>query len=183
MTDSDLPILTDLRLREFTMADYEAVDALWRRAGLWMRPSDGAAQVALKLERDPDLFLVACLGAELIGVAMGGWDGRRAYLYHLAVDPVWQRRGVAGLLLDELEARFRAKGALKAKLQIVAGNDASVAFFTARGYAHEVGILPWGRELVAGGAPDDRASDTSERTGAAPADRTPAGGAPDEGEG
>lgn len=155
--------MTDLRLREFTMADYDAVDSLWRRAGLWMRPSDGAEQVALKLERDPDLFLVACVGADLVGVAMGGWDGRRAYIYHLAVDPLWQRRGVAGRLLDCLEARFRAKGALKAKLQIVAGNGASVAFFAARGYAHEVDIVPWGRELVAGGAPDDRERDGGAR--------------------
>jgi GNAT superfamily N-acetyltransferase len=157
--DSDRPTTTDLRLREFTMADYEAVDELWRRAGLWMRPSDGRDQVALKLERDPDLFLVACADEGLVGVAMGGWDGRRAYIYHLAVDPRWQRRGVAGRLLDCLEARFRAKGALKAKLQIVAGNDVSAAFFAARGYALEADILPWGRELVAGGAPDDRSPD------------------------
>jgi ribosomal protein S18 acetylase RimI-like enzyme len=177
--------MTDLRLREFTMADYAAVDALWRRASLWMRPSDGAEQVALKLERDPDLFLVACVGVDLIGVAMGGWDGRRAYLYHLAVDPAWQCRGVAGRLLDCLEARFRAKGALKAKLQIVAGNDASAAFFTARGYAHEAGILPWGRELVAGGAPDDREHtggvlDEREHSGGTPDDRAPDDRAPDE---
>lgn len=144
-----------LRLREFVMADCAAVDELWRRAGLWMRPSDAAAQLALKLSRDPDLFLVACAGARLVGVAMGGWDGRRAYVYHLAVDPEWQRRGVAGRLMDELEQRFRAKGALKAKLQILAGNDGSTAFFAARGYELEVGCAPWGKELVAGGAPGD----------------------------
>jgi len=151
---------TEIRLRRFEMADYGAVDALWRRAGLWMRPSDGAEQVALKLTRDPDLFLVAVagarvVGARVVGVAMGGWDGRRAYVYHLAVDPQWQRRGVAGRLMDELEERFRAKGALKAKLQIVTGNDASLAFFAARGYSLESVCQPWGKELQPGGAPDD----------------------------
>lgn len=155
MDDSARPTATELRLREFTMADYEAVDVLWRRAGLWMRPSDGAEQVVLKLTRDPDLFLVACAGERLVGVTMGGWDGRRAYVYHLAVDPEWQRRGVADRLMDELEERFRAKGALKAKLQIVVGNDASMAFFAARGYRLETDCTPWGRELVEGGAPDD----------------------------
>lgn len=146
---------TAIRLRRFDMADHEAVDALWRRAALWMRPSDGAEQIALKLTRDPDLFLVAVVGPRIVGVTMGGWDGRRAYVYHLAVDPEWQRRGVAGLLMDELEARFRAKGALKAKLQIVTGNDVSLAFFAARGYSLESVCQPWGKELVPGGAPDD----------------------------
>ena len=132
MDDPERPIATELRLRRFTMADYEAVEELWRRAGLWMRPSDAAEQVALKLTRDPDLFLVACASGRPVGVAMGGWDGRRAYIYHLAVEPQWQRRGVAGRLMDELEVRFRAKGALKAKLQITTGNEASAAFFAAR---------------------------------------------------
>jgi ribosomal protein S18 acetylase RimI-like enzyme len=153
--DRHRPSATDLRLREFAPADYAAVDELWRRTGLWMRPSDSAAQLDLKLTRDPDLFLVACAGARLVGVAMGGWDGRRAYIYHLAVDPDWQRRGVAGRLMDELEERFRVRGALKAKLQILVGNDASAAFFAARGYRLEGDCRPWGKELVAGGAPDD----------------------------
>ncbi len=155
MADADHPTAASLALREFTMADCQAVDDLWRRAGLWMRPSDQPDRLALKLTRDPDLFLVACAGARIVGVAMGGWDGRRAYVYHLAVDPDWRRRGVASRLMGELEARFRAKGALKAKLQIVQGNDASTAFFGARGYRLERDCLPWGRELVPGGAPDD----------------------------
>jgi ribosomal protein S18 acetylase RimI-like enzyme len=153
--DADRATAADLALRQFAMADYGAVDDLWRRAGLWMRPSDQPDRVALKLTRDPDLFLVAEAGTRIVGVAMGGWDGRRAYVYHLAVDPDWQRRGVASRLMDELEQRFRERGALKAKLQIVNGNDASTAFFSARGYNRESDCLPWGRELVPGGAPDD----------------------------
>ena len=155
MDDRHRPTATDLRLREFAMADFQAVEKLWRRAGLWMRPSDGAEQVALKLTRDPDLFVVACAGERVVGVAMGGWDGRRAYIYHLAVDPRWRRRGLANRLMDELEERFRAKGALKAKLQIMAGNDASTAFFAARGYQLETACASWGAELIEGGAPDD----------------------------
>lgn len=155
MDDPVRSTATEPRLREFAMADFQAVEKLWRRAGLWMRPSDGAEQVALKLTRDPDLFVVACAGERVVGVAMGGWDGRRAYIYHLAVDPRWRRRGLANRLMDELEERFRAKGALKAKLQIMAGNDASTAFFAARGYQLETACASWGAELIEGGAPDD----------------------------
>lgn len=145
-------------LEPFVIDDLDAARSLWERTGIWLRPSDGREQMALLLERCPDLQLAARDGrGVLIGTVMGGWDGRRGYVYHLAVEPSWQRRGVATALMDELERRLRAKGALKVKLQILTGNDASRAFFAARGYAVEEDCEPWGRELVPGGAPPPHA--------------------------
>jgi len=144
-------------IEPFAMDDFPVVHVLWQRSGLWMRPSDGPEQTLLKLARDPELFLVArdSLGV-VVGTVMGGWDGRRAYVYHLAVLPERQRQGIAGRLMDELEARFRRLGALKAKLQIMNDNAASRAFFSARGYELESFCEPWGKQLVAGGAPPSR---------------------------
>jgi ribosomal protein S18 acetylase RimI-like enzyme len=148
---------TDVRLDRFTLDDVDDAWALWRDTGMWLRPSDGREQMRLLLERDPDLPLAARDAAgRLVGTALGGWDGRRAYVYHLAVAPDRQRQGVASLLMDELEARFRTRGALKAKLQVLAGNEASRAFFAARGYLVETECEPWGKELVPGGAPPSR---------------------------
>ncbi len=141
----------------FTMDDFPVVNVLWQRSGLCMRPSDGPEETLLKLARDPELFLVARdAGGAVVGTVMGGWDGRRAYVYHLAVLPERQRQGIAGRLMDDLEERFRALGALKAKLQILTDNDVSRAFFAARGYEPETFCEPWGRELVEGGAPPPR---------------------------
>jgi len=141
---------------EFAMGDFPAVDRLWRRSGLWMRPSDDADETRLKLERDPDLFLLARVEGEIVGAVVGGWDGRRAYVYHLAVAAERRRAGIASALMDELERRFREKGALKAKLQILADNHASRAFFQQRGYLLERDCEPWGKELQEGGAPPER---------------------------
>ncbi len=154
---SDETTATGVVIDEFTMDDFAVVHVLWQRSDLWMRPSDGREQVQLKMTRDPDLFLVARdADGAVLGTVMGGWDGRRAYVYHLAVLPERRRRGVADLLMDELERRFRAKGALKAKLQILVDNDGSRAFFAQRGYLRESDCEPWGRELVDGGAPPCR---------------------------
>jgi ribosomal protein S18 acetylase RimI-like enzyme len=151
------PCADDVTISEFTMDDYAVVHVLWQRAGLWMRPSDGPEHTLLKLTRDPQLFLVARdARAGTVGTVMGGWDGRRAYVYHLAVLPEHTRRGVGSLLMDELERRFGALGAMKAKLQILVENEASRAFFAARGYELETDCEPWGKELVPGGAPPTR---------------------------
>jgi len=87
---------------------------------------------------------------------MGGWDGRRAYVYHLAVLPERRRQGIADALMDELEERFRRLGALKAKTQILRDNEASRAFVGRRCYLREDDCESWGKELVEGGAPPCR---------------------------
>ena len=149
--------IAGVTVEEFTMEDYPVVHVLWQRGDLWMRPSDGPEATLLKLTRDPGLFLVARdTGARVVGTVMGGWDGRRAYIYHLAVAPERRRQGIADALMDELEARFRELGALKAKLQILVENDSSRAFFARRGYLLEGDCEPWGKELVEGGAPPCR---------------------------
>jgi ribosomal protein S18 acetylase RimI-like enzyme len=144
-------------IEEFSMDDYAVVHVLWQRSDLWMRPSDGPEATLLKLARDPGLFLVArAADGRVVGTVMGGWDGRRAYVYHLAVAPERRREGIGDALMDELESRFRALGALKAKLQILVENETSRAFFAQRGYLLESDCEPWGKELVEGGAPPCR---------------------------
>ena len=147
----------DITITEFSMDDYPVVHVLWQRGDLWMRPSDGPEATLLKLTRDPGLFLVARDGdGRLVGTVMGAWDGRRAYVYHLAVAPERRREGIAGALMDELEERFIALGAVKAKLQILVENETSRVFFARRGYLLETDCEPWGKELVEGGAPPTR---------------------------
>lgn len=142
-------------IREFTLNDYDDVLALWLGAGPGVdrRPSDELDQVALRIQRDPDLFLVTTLDGRIVGAVMGGWDGRRAYVYHLAVAHDLRRRGVADALMDELEARFRRKGALKAKCQIHTYNDGSLAFVRQCGWEIEDRLWPVGKWL--GGPVDD----------------------------
>ena len=66
-----------MHIREFLLSDYDDVAALWKASGLILRPGDEFEGIKLKLERDPDLFLVAEDGREVVGVVMGAWDGRR----------------------------------------------------------------------------------------------------------
>ena len=94
----------DITIAEFTMDNFPVIHVLWQRGDLWMRPSDGPEATLLKLTRDPALFLVARDPAgRILGTVMGGWDGRRAYVYHLVVLPERRRQGIADALMDELE--------------------------------------------------------------------------------
>jgi ribosomal protein S18 acetylase RimI-like enzyme len=80
-----------LKIREFKIEDYSPVRELWQTAGLEFRPGVELDDVKLKLQRDLDLFLVAELDGRIVGSVIGGWDGRRGWIYHLAVSPEHQR--------------------------------------------------------------------------------------------
>ena len=82
------------RIRPFQFhGDYHSVYRLWEEAGqgLHIRRSDRPEEIQKKLQRDPDLFLVAEVNEEIIGSILGGFDGHRGIMYHLAVDGSYRR--------------------------------------------------------------------------------------------
>jgi ribosomal protein S18 acetylase RimI-like enzyme len=64
---------------------------------------------------------------------MGGFDGRRGMIYHLAVDPPSQREGVGQALMEEIEQRLRNKGCLKYYLLVTKHNQPAIVFYEAIG--------------------------------------------------
>ena len=139
--------LARLRFREFRLSDYDEVVELWKESGLVLRPGDGREGVELKLQRDPDLFLVAEDDGQILGVVLGAWDGRRGWVNHLAVRPGYRRSGTGTSLVNELEKRLIRKGALKVNAQIYQSNKESLAFFKAMSYEVHSDLIMVGKDL------------------------------------
>ena len=100
-----------------------------------------------KIARDPDLFLVAERDGAIIGSVLGGFDGRRGLIYHLAVAASSRGQGVGSHLMNEVESRLRAKGCLKCYL-LVAGDNAEVGqYYRQRGWQHMQDIQLYGKEI------------------------------------
>lgn len=128
--------------------DIPHVLALWRAAGdaLTLGRSDEPAALLKLLERTPGLFLVAVVREEIVGAVMGGFDGRRGYIYHLAVAEGWQRRGIASGLVRVLEDRFRALGCVRVNLMVNPGADAARTFYEQKGWV-ERGVTVFTKDL------------------------------------
>jgi len=139
-----------IRIRDFCFpADYEAVFALWEsiEKGVHTGRSDIPAEIEKKLARDPDLFLVAEADGSIIGSVIGGYDGRRGLVYHLAVASAFRGLGIGSRLMDELESRLRAKGCLKCYLLVTADNPEAEVYYQQRGWQHMDSIRLYGKEL------------------------------------
>jgi ribosomal protein S18 acetylase RimI-like enzyme len=90
-------------------------------------------EISKKLSRDPDLFLVAEQKGEIIGAVIGGFDGRRGLVYHLAVSEKYRGQGIGKELMSVLEDGLREKGCLRSYLLITKDNPA-IEFYRKQGW-------------------------------------------------
>ena len=65
---------------------------------------------------------------------IGGFDGRRGLIYHLAVDQSYRQRGIGKLLMDEIERRLVAKGCLRCYLLVKDDARDVIQFYRGQGW-------------------------------------------------
>ncbi|MDR1513254.1 MAG: GNAT family acetyltransferase [Propionibacteriaceae bacterium] len=123
-----------MEIRPFEPEDEDVVVALWEATGLTRPWNDPKADIARKLARQPDLFLVGVEDGEVVATAMCGYDGHRGNINYLAVDPARQGRGLGRQLLTHMESLLLQTGCPKINLQVRLDNDRAVAFYQRCGY-------------------------------------------------
>ncbi|MFX1314075.1 MAG: GNAT family N-acetyltransferase [Promethearchaeota archaeon] len=123
-----------MKIKKFTMDLYEDIIRLWKKAGINVSSSDTREELNRMLQRNPNLFLIGEFRNKIISVVMGGFDGRRGYVHHLAIDPDYQKKGYGKMIMDELIERFRKKGVHKIHLFIQKNNQEVVSFYQHLGW-------------------------------------------------
>ena len=139
-----------MQIRQFRFPeDYQQVHDLWSsmEKGVHLGRSDTLAEIEKKFTRDPDLFLVAETDNRIVGSVIGGYDGRRGMIYHLAVSASSRNQGIASRLMDEVESRLREKGCLKSYLLVTEDNPEVESFYSHRGWQPMDTVHLFGKEL------------------------------------
>jgi len=139
-----------MTIRPMTPADYDAVYALWMSCkNMGFNDLDDSREgIARLLRRNPATSFVALEDDRLAGVILSGQDGRRGYIYHMAVAEDFRRRGVATALLDRCLAALKAEGINKVALLVFRYNDAGNAFWEKQGFTERTDVAYRNRELV-----------------------------------
>ena len=127
-----------MEIRNYEDKDEESVVALWRQVLPDSAPhNDPIGSLHRKVAADRNLLLVAVVNGAVVGTVMGGYDGHRGWVYAAAVNPKFQRQGIAAALIRQLEKKLKDLGCLKVNLQVRAENRDVVAFYQKLGYVIE----------------------------------------------
>jgi ribosomal-protein-alanine N-acetyltransferase len=128
---------------EISLRDYRVLDieAMFRLDVACFAPEfrfDRASMRAFAEERGAIALVAETTDGELVGFVIvhveRGAAGRRGYLVTLDVAEEWRRKGLAGRLMREAEARTVAAGARWMELHVFIGNEAAIRFYERLGY-------------------------------------------------
>ncbi|MCP4402121.1 MAG: GNAT family acetyltransferase [bacterium] len=127
-----------LHIRPYLPDNEHKVIALWQRCNL-LSPSNNPRQdIARKLRVNPELFWVGLLNEKLVATCMAGYEGHRGWINYLAVDPDYQRQGLASQIMSHAEDALKALGCPKINLQVRSANTKVIAFYESLGFSTDL---------------------------------------------
>lgn len=140
-------------LREFTVADHPAALGLWQQTeGMGLSAADEPEAIARFLERNPGLSGVAETEGRLVGAVLCGHDGRRGFLYHLAVARECRGTGLGRRLVEHCLAGLKAQGIARCHVVVLPENATGREFWKHLGYYARPELLICSRDLTEDGA-------------------------------
>lgn len=136
-----------MRIRMMRAEDHSPLVSLWSRfPGNTMTDADSVDGFVTFLGMNRRFCFVAWDEGELVGSVMAGTDGRRGYIYHLAVRERLQKTGLGSVLMGKVEDALLKAGLEKIHLFIYRDNPA-VAFYEKAGWHVRDDILVMSKVL------------------------------------
>lgn len=139
--------VAEFTIRPAATADIDAILALWYSIDRHTALPDKPEYLQQFLDFAPDLFLVAEADGRIVGTVIGGWDGWRGHIARLATDPSMRRSGVAKVLVRDVEARLRTKGAQRIYALVDKLSPPAEPFWRSMGYVLNENVLQYSRNV------------------------------------
>ena len=126
----------NVSIRRMRPEDYDRALALWVTCdGVSLRSvEDSRTGIEGFLERNPKTCFVAESEDAVVGTVMAGNDGRRGYLYHVAVGAPYRHRGVGTDLVRRALRELRRAGIQKSALVVCGDNPEGNGFWEHIGF-------------------------------------------------
>jgi ribosomal protein S18 acetylase RimI-like enzyme len=122
-------------ITKFEIEHYNEVFSLWQQCeGVGLSASDSRINIEKYLNRNPGMSFVAKVARKIVGIVLAGHDGRRGYIYHLAVHSGFRRKGIGRSLVKRCLETLKAEGIIKVHLFTFNENQYGIAFWKSVGW-------------------------------------------------
>lgn len=136
-------------VKNMNMKNFNSIHNLWKEAGLSVpeiQKEKEEAELILKL--NPFASFEAYNRDKLVGAILGIFNGRRGWIYHLAVHPLFQKKGIGSLLLQNAEKALEKMGAKRILLWVRKDNLKVMNFYQKHGYSSIDDAIVLGKDLI-----------------------------------
>lgn len=114
--------------------DYNEVYRLWLKCNIPVSKSDEKEDIERFIKLNPETSLVGIIDGKIIATVLGGFDGRRGIVHHLAVDCDYRNKGCGYRILEKLEETIKGIGTHKINLWVKKDNLQVLKFYERLGY-------------------------------------------------
>ncbi|UNK16541.1 GNAT family N-acetyltransferase [Paenibacillus sp. N3/727] len=133
--------------RDLVIEDYEQILDLWRNtAGVVISESDSEPSIRAFLDRNQGLSFVCEDEGQIVGTALCGHDGRRGFLYHVAVKSSYRGQGIGSALVSSCLEQLKQRGILRCQCMVLADNTAGGRYWSAAGWNRRRDLLLYSRD-------------------------------------
>ncbi len=100
-----------MQLRTIKIDDHQKLIEFWKK-NYFVSEMDSSEHFRVFLEKNPELSVLMEENGEIIGSALGSYDGRRGYLQKLVTDKESRNKGIGRQVAREVVKRLKMAGAL-----------------------------------------------------------------------
>jgi N-acetylglutamate synthase len=125
-----------IKVSEMSSKNYDEVYALWQGVegiGLFNN-SDSKQGISSYLRRNRGFSFVARDAGKVVGAVLCGHDGRRGYLYHLAVAQTYRKKGIGKALVKRAIKKLESVDINRCHLFIFDDNTGAQKFWEKLGW-------------------------------------------------
>lgn len=135
-------------VREIHIDDYNDIYSLWGKTpGMGLNAADSWENIQSFLIRNKGMSFCFEEDDKIIGTILCGHDGRRGYIYHVAVDLDHRGRGIGRLLVEKSLVRLKIEGIAKCHLFVFADNTSGNAFWATTEWTRREDIFVYSKNI------------------------------------
>ena len=123
-----------IRYRAMNTDDYDSIISLWEILGSTNSYDDSPEGLSRFLKRNPNTCFVAEDDGIIVGTILAGNDGRRGFLYHVAVSEKYRKKGTGTHLVELAMKALEKEGIDKVALVVFDDNKMGNEFWEKQGF-------------------------------------------------
>lgn len=129
-----------------TINDYEQMIELWSGIeGLALSNADSKENIDMYLNRNKGLSYVYEQDSKIIGTILCGHDGRRGFIYHVAVNPDYRKQKIGYQLVQASLEKLSKEGIDKCHIFVIEDNVVGNDFWASTGWEKRSGFFVYSK--------------------------------------
>jgi ribosomal protein S18 acetylase RimI-like enzyme len=132
-----------------SIEDYPGMIALWQSLeGIGLSGADEQENLAGFIKQNAGACFVLKEDNRVVGTILTGNDGRRGYIYHLAIKPKYQKQGYGRKLVEKALDALKTAGIQKSHIFVISDNQAGIDFWEHIGWTLRDDVLIMSKDLI-----------------------------------